>query len=215
MLRSGALYLLVLGLEYTDGQAPFWFGFVSTEILGSILFRCVCFHCVGLRPPQDEILQKHLSCGARFSQKTFCVECHSAVTKPHDTDCLDFTDTSERAALWRQELTWSKWIDVYQSTSQVSPEVVHRPRSDSPLHFDSAVSEGQRALGGETLDRHITVQQIFFHKYWDCQVPKSMASRPETELKTKWQQKWCVFVRVRAFTYEVKIAFIIAREEII
>ena len=46
--------------------------------------------------------KKQLSCGARFSQKTFCVECHSRVTKPHDTDCLDFTDTSERAALWQQ-----------------------------------------------------------------------------------------------------------------
>jgi len=66
-LRSGALYLLVFGLLYTDGQVPFRFDFLPTGILGSIFFRCVYFIFVGLRPPQDEILQ------------TFFLECAIAV----------------------------------------------------------------------------------------------------------------------------------------
>jgi len=45
-----------------------------------------------------------------------------------------------------------------------SLEVVHRLRSDSPLHIDSPESEEQRVLGGETLYKHIKVKHIFFQK---------------------------------------------------
>jgi len=56
-------------------------------------------------------------------------------------------------------------------------------------------------LRGETLYKHIKVKQIFFQKEWDCKVPKSITSRPKTELKVMGQQKSCAFVRECAFTY--------------